>query len=354
MLAAVLYGKEELRVEPVAIPRLGPSDVLVRVNVALTCGTDVKVFRRGYHARMIVPPAVLGHELAGDVVEVGSEVKSFRVGQRVVAANSAPCERCYFCARNQENLCEDLLFNNGAYAEYIRIPGPIVRRNMYEIPSHVSYQDAALIEPLACVLRGLEETQVQSGDTVAVIGLGPIGLMFVRLAKTVGARVIAVGRRKTQLERAERMGAAELISTETTADAVEAVKRLTYRGRGADVAIEAVGQAETWGWAIRMARSGGMVNLFGGCPTGSEISLDTALLHYSEITLKSSFHHTPAHIRKALEVIARGDIRAKDFVTGEAPLKDILEVLRQLMSHNGHMKVAILPWVATGILACPF
>ena len=129
MLAAVLYGREELRVEPVAIPQIEPADVLVKVNVALTCGTDLKVFRRGYHARMIVPPAVLGHELAGDVVQAGSQVKNFRVGQRVVAANSAPCDNCYFCLRGQENLCENLLFNNGAYAEYIRIPGQIVRKN---------------------------------------------------------------------------------------------------------------------------------------------------------------------------------------------------------------------------------
>ncbi|HZS52249.1 MAG TPA: zinc-binding dehydrogenase [Bryobacterales bacterium] len=343
MMAAVLYGKEELRVEPVEIPTLGASDVLVKVNVALTCGTDLKVFRRGYHARMIVPPAVLGHELAGDIVEVGSQVKNFQVGQRVVAANSAPCENCYFCARRQENLCEDLLFNNGAYAEYIRIPGPIVRRNMYEIPPHVGYQDAALIEPLACVMRGLDETHLRPGDTVVVIGLGPIGLMFVRLAKTLDARVIAIGRRKTQLDRAASMGADELISTESVANVVEAVTRLTYRGRGADAAIEAVGQPETWQWAIRMVRSGGTVNLFGGCPTGSEVSLDTALLHYSEITLKSSFHHTPSHIRRALDVISQGQIRAADFVTGEAPLSDILGVLRHMMNRNGHLKTAIVP-----------
>jgi len=234
MMAAVLYGKEELRVEPVEIPTLGASDVLVKVNVALTCGTDLKVFRRGYHARMIVPPAVLGHELAGDIVEVGSQVKNFQVGQRVVAANSAPCENCYFCARRQENLCEDLLFNNGAYAEYIRIPGPIVRRNMYEIPPHVGYQDAALIEPLACVMRGLDETHLRPGDTVVVIGLGPIGLMFVRLAKTLDARVIAIGRRKTQLDRAASMGADELISTESVANVVEAVTRLVPGVMGND------------------------------------------------------------------------------------------------------------------------
>src|SRR5580704_3952222 len=186
MNAAVLYGKEDVRLESVAVPSIGPGELLVRVRTALTCGTDVKVFQRGYHARMIVPPAVFGHELAGDVVAVGKDVTRFALGQRVVSANSAPCEACYFCQRGQQNLCEDLLFNNGAYAEYIRIPGRIVERNTYEIPPHVSYQDAALVEPLACVVRGLEETGIRPGDTLAVMGLGPIGTMFVRLGKVFG------------------------------------------------------------------------------------------------------------------------------------------------------------------------
>src|SRR3984893_3771750 len=194
MMAAVLYGKEHLQVEPVAVPYIEKGDILVRVKVALTCGTDVKVFRRGYHARMIVPPAVFGHELAGDVVAVGADVTRFSIGQRVVAANSAPCEECFFCRRGLQNLCEDLLFNNGAYAEYIRIPARIVKHNTYLIPAHVSYHDAALVEPLACVVRGFEETSPKPGDTVAVIGLGPIGLMFGKLAKLSGCVVIRGGR----------------------------------------------------------------------------------------------------------------------------------------------------------------
>lgn len=342
MMAAVLYGREHLEVEPVDVPKIDKGDVLVRVRAALTCGTDVKVFRRGYHARMIVPPALFGHELAGDIVAVGDDVKGFRIGQRVVAANSAPCLECYYCKRGLENLCEDLLFNNGAYAEYIRIPARIVKRNMYEIPAHVSYQDAALIEPLACVMRGLEETHVRPGDHIAVIGLGPIGLMFVRLAKIYGARVIAIGRRPTQLERAARMGAEELLNTSTEADIVQAVKDLT-KGRGVDIAIEAVGKPSTWQMAVSMLRRGGTVNFFGGCPNDSHVALDTSLLHYSEITCKASFHHTPMHIRKGLETVTRGDITARDFVNREEPLTNLLEVMRHLMSHNGHMKTAIIP-----------
>lgn len=343
MMAAMLYGKEELRIEPVPVPTAGPNDILVRVRVALTCGTDLKVFRRGYHARMIQPPAVLGHELAGDIVAVGSEVENFQIGQRVVAANSAPCRQCYPCTRDQQNLCENLLFNNGAYAEYVRIPGPIVACNTHEIADGVAYRDAAMVEPLACVMRGMEETGIREGDTVAVIGLGPIGLMFVRLAHLSGARVIAIGRRRTQLDRAEGMGADELVTAADGADWVAQVRGLTDARRGADAVIEAVGTPDTWQAAMGMARGGGTVNFFGGCPGNSEVSIDTSLIHYSEITLKSSFHHTPRHIRQALDIIRRRDLRSDDFVINEAPLSDLLSVFRDMMSHNGHLKTAILP-----------
>jgi L-iditol 2-dehydrogenase len=342
MMAAVLYGKEDLRIEAVPVPDVERGDVLVRVKTALTCGTDVKVFRRGYHARMIVPPALFGHELAGDIVAAGKDVRGFHPGQRVVAANSAPCGECYYCRRDNENLCEDLLFNNGAYAEYIRIPSRIVERNLYEIPAHVSYQDAALIEPLACVLRGLDETSIRRGDTVAVIGLGPIGMMFVRLAKVYGARVIAIGRRKSQLDRAARMGADETLTSVDGVDIVKQVRSLTG-GRGVDVAIEAVGIPEVWETALRLLRRGGTVNFFGGCPNDSGITLDTSLMHYSEITCTASFHHTPRHIRQALEIISRGDITSADFVNNVEPLANLLQVLQHLMSHNGHMKTAIVP-----------
>jgi L-iditol 2-dehydrogenase len=342
MLAAVLYGKEHLEIESVAVPELGPGDLLVRVRTALTCGTDVKVFRRGYHARMIVPPALFGHELAGDIVQVGDKVTQFKPGQRVVAANSAPCFNCFYCRRGLENLCEDLLFNNGAYAEFIRIPSRIVERNTYEIPDHVSYQEAALVEPLACVLRGLEETGVMPGDSVAVMGLGPIGSMFVRLAKIYGARVIAIGRRQQQLDRAQEMGADEGIIAADGVDIVPTVKSLT-QGRGVDVAIEAVGHPAAWQTAVRMLRRGGTVNFFGGCPTDTKVNLDTNLLHYSELTCKASFHHTPKHIQKALELVTSGDIVANDFINRTEPLANLLEVMRHLMSHNGHMKTAIIP-----------
>ena len=341
-MAAVLYGREDVRVEHVCVPAIGAGDVLVRVRAALTCGTDVKVFRRGYHAKMIVPPALFGHELAGDIVAVGDEVEGFRPGQRVVAANSAPCMRCFYCQRGQQSLCEDLLFNNGAYAEYIRIPSRIVKYNLYHIPDHIDYKDAALIEPLACVVKGLDDTGVNPGDNVVIIGQGPIGMMFTRLARVYGANVIAVARRSERLDMAARMGAHEGVLNGGGHDAVARVKELTG-GYGADVVIEAVGKPETWELAVHMLRRGGTVNFFGGCPADTRVSLDTGLLHYSELKCIASFHHTPAIIRKSLEIVARGEISAKDFVKQEEPLTQLNSVLRHLMSHNGHMKTAIIP-----------
>jgi L-iditol 2-dehydrogenase len=342
MMAAVLYGKEQVRVENVSVPEIGKSDVLVRVRAALTCGTDVKVFRRGYHAKMITPPALFGHELAGDVVAVGEHVEGFHPGQRVVAANSAPCLNCFYCKKGLENLCEDLLFNNGAYAEYIRIPARIVQRNMHVIPNNLSYQDAALIEPLACVLKGVEDVHIRPGDNVVVIGQGPIGLMFVRMAKVYGARVIALGRRTSQLEKALRIGAHDALLNTDNIDVIRQVKDLT-EGYGADIVIEAVGKPETWELAVKLLRRAGTVNFFGGCPSDTRVNLETHVLHYSEIKCIASFHHTPYLIRKALDVVARGDINSREFVNREEPLANLLEVFRHLMSHNGHMKTAIIP-----------
>jgi len=333
MMAAVLRGKEHVEIEQVPMPELSPGDLLVRVRAALTCGTDVKVFRRGYHAKMIVPPALFGHEFAGDVV-AGDRF----LGKRVVAANSAPCGRCRYCLRDKPNLCDDLLFNNGAYAEYIRVPARIAEKNTHEIPAGIEYRDAALTEPLACVLKGLEDTGATPGDTVTVIGLGPIGMMFVILAKLRGARVIAVGRREEQVARAKLLGAADGV----LGDPVAGVLSLTA-GQGSDIVIEAVGKPETWDASVRMLRRGGTVNFFGGPPSGTTVALDTNLLHYSELTCKASFHHTPDHIRRAFEIICQGHINANQFVSQEATLCDLPAILAKLAAQNGALKTAILP-----------
>jgi len=344
MMAAVLYGREDLKIEKVAIPAVGAEDILVRVKVALTCGTDFKVWKQGYHVRMITPPALFGHELAGVVEEAGEAVRHrFQPGMRVVAANSAPCNECFFCLKDRANLCEDLVFNNGAYAEYNLIPGRILRENVMEIPRHLSFVDAALVEPLACVLRGIEETGVQAGDTVVVIGCGPIGLKFMRILSGRGIRVIAVGKRSSQMKAAEQVGAAAAIDCSKTENAIAAVRQLTHRRLGADAVIEAVGTPTTWQWAIQMVRCGGTVNLFGGCPRGTKVEFESSALHYSEITIKSSFHHTPRFIREALDAISRGEVSARDFVTGEIRLTELPDLFQHMKNRNGQLKVAVMP-----------
>src|SRR5579884_285358 len=222
MTAAVLHGREDVRIEQVPFPNAARGELIVSVGAALTCGTDLKVFRRGYHARMIVPPALFGHELAGTVVQAGEGVVDFAPGDRVVALNSAPCGNCYFCQRGQENLCDDLLFNNGAYAEYIRVPARIVEKNTLHIPEGVPFEHAALTEPLACVVRGLEETNPQPGDSIAVIGAGPIGLMFMHAAQLAGLQVIAVVKRDEQVEAAKVFGAEEVVQITAVEDVVAA------------------------------------------------------------------------------------------------------------------------------------
>ncbi len=343
MTAAVLYGKEDVKIERVPIPRVSDGEVLIKVQVALTCGTDLKVYQRGYHARMIVPPALFGHELAGVIEEVGPGVKGFKRGQRVVALNSAPCGMCFYCSKHQENMCEDLLFNNGAYAEYIKVPRRIVEANMLAIPADVSYEEAAMVEPLACVLRGLHETKVEIGDTVAVIGGGPIGLMFMQAAKLTGCNVIAVVKRDAQVAAARRIGSHDVVQITQVKDPVESVRLLTPDKRGADVVIEAVGRPTAWEWAIDMVRKGGTVNFFGGCANGTKVQLDTQRLHYSEITLKATFHHTPESVRKAFALISERKIKGTDYITGEAPLSRLQAVLHHMLNRNGDIKTAIIP-----------
>ena len=321
MTAAVLYGREDVRIEQVPMPLAGPGELVVRVGAALTCGTDLKVFRRGYHARMIQPPALFGHELAGVVVDAGEGVTNFAVGDRVVALNSAPCGVCYFCKRDQENLCEDLLFNNGAYAEFIRIPARIVAKNTLLVPEEVSLEHAALTEPLACALHGFEDSSPRAGDIVAIIGGGPLGLMILHVAALAGCEIIAVVKRDAQAEAARALGAAHVVQISSSEDVVAAVRALTPNGRGVDVAIEAVALPETWEQAVAMVRNGGLVNFFGGPASGTKVSLDTNRLHYSDLTLKATFHHTPAICRRAFALIASGRFQADRFITGHAPLR---------------------------------
>ncbi len=340
MTAAVLHGKEDLRLERVPLPHAGPGELLVRVGAALTCGTDLKVYRRGYHAMMLTPPIPFGHELAGLVAETGAGVTGFHTGDRVVPLNSAPCDACFFCLHGQQNLCENLLFNNGAYAEFIKIPARIVEKNTLPIPAGVPFEHAALTEPLACVIRGLEESGAQPGDTMVVIGAGPIGLMFMHAAQLSGVDVIAVVKRQDQIAAAKVFGAAQVVHLAEVDDAVAAARALTPAGRGADIVIEAVATPLTWEWAVNIVRKGGVVNFFGGPPSGTVVQLDTNRLHYGDITLKASFHHTPGACRRAFELITSGRFKCAQYITSRVGLDAVPAVFAAMMTRAGSAQVA--------------
>jgi L-iditol 2-dehydrogenase len=352
MRAAVLRGQEDLRIEDVPVPTAAPGELVLRVGAALTCGTDLKVYRRGYHAKMLTLDRLFGHEVAGTIVQVGDSVTAFSVGDRVLPLNSAPCDACFFCRNNQQNLCDDLLFNNGAYAEFIRIPARIVQKNTLRIPDAIPFEHAALTEPLACVIRGIEESNAVSGQTAIVLGAGPIGLLFIHAASILGLHVIAVVKRKDQVATARHFGAEQVLRISDVPDPVAAARALTPEGRGADIVFEAVATPEAWQWAVQMARKGGLVNLFGGPPRGTTVSLDTNLIHYSDLTLKASFHHTPATVRRALDLITSGRFRAQDFLTGTATIEDLPNVFRRMVTRPAdgiapEIKTVIFPSVAS-------
>jgi L-iditol 2-dehydrogenase len=343
MRAAILHGREDIRIEQVPIPKAALGELVVQVGAALTCGTDLKVFRRGYHARMIVPPALFGHEQAGTVVEAGDGVTDFAPGDRVVALNSAPCGQCYYCLRGQENLCDDLLFNNGAYAEFIKIPSRIVAKNTLQIPVNVPLEHAALTEPLACAVHGFEDSNPRKGDIIAVIGGGPLGLMILHVAALAGYETVAIVKHDGQVEAARQLGAAHIVQTSSIRKAIKDTRALTPNERGVDIAIEAVGLPEAWQEAVELVRKGGTVNFFGGCAANTHVNLDTNRVHYSDITLRATFHHTPAMCRKALALIAGGEFQAGAFITGRARLYELNRVFEKLMNRSNEIKTAIVP-----------
>lgn len=343
MKAAVFHRPNELRIEDVESPRAGPGEIVVRTVTALTCGTDLKLYRRGHS--LAKPPIILGHEFAGLVEELGIGVQGFNRGDRVVSVNSAPCNSCFFCLRGQQNLCERLeeaiigFTWPGAYAELVRIPANIVSQNTYIIPGRLSFQQAAALEPTSCVIHGSNLAELSAEESVAIIGSGPIGLLHLQVAKARGAKqVYVIGRSERKLDIAKKLGATVAINA-AREDQVNAVKKLTD-GRGVDVAIEAVGVPEAWEKAILMTRKGGRVLFFGGCAKGTTASIDTHSTHYGELTLKGSFHHTPEAVKQALRLISEGAVQVDPLITAQMSLSEVTRAL-QSMEAGKEAKVAL-------------
>jgi L-iditol 2-dehydrogenase len=342
MLAALLYGQEDLRLENVASPTPDVGEVVIKVGTATTCGTDLKVWRRGGHARMLRPPTLFGHEAVGEIVAIGEGVAGWNLGDRVVANNSAPCMTCFFCNRREYSLCPNLLFNNGTFAEYLKIPAPIVQHNMLLVPADLPDALASMTEPLACVLHGIARSGVRPGDRVVVMGDGAIGLMFVGvLANQSGAEVFLFGGNDGRLEIGEKLGASRSFNYHQLSNVPEQVRELT-EGWGADVAIEVTGVPAVWESAIACSRPGATVILFGGCPRDTTLTISTEQLHYNELTLKGIFHNTPAYVRDALSLLASRAVPLELLISDYRPLKDLEQVFQD-MKNRKVIKVAIEP-----------
>jgi L-iditol 2-dehydrogenase len=314
--ALVFHGPGDVRLEEV--PRPEPceaGDVLVEVEVALTDGTDAKAFARGHPVLLGPAPSPFGHEFCG--VDVAS-------GQRVVAANSAPCGSCDPCTRGQETLCESLLpLLNGAYAEYLLVPARIAKANLLRVPRIMPSEVAALLEPLACCLHGVERAEIRAGDRVAVLGLGAIGLMLCACVGDAGGRPIGVG------GRSERRALAPAFGAEMG------------DGRGADVVIEAAGTEEAWLAALDLVRPGGTVLAFGGLPATARVPVNAYRIHYEEVTLRGAFHHAPRHVRAALAFLASGAFPFERLITHRVGLDGVAGLLAD--PPRDYLKAAVIP-----------
>ncbi|MDR7483117.1 MAG: alcohol dehydrogenase catalytic domain-containing protein [Armatimonadota bacterium] len=336
---AILRGPRTLDLAEVPPPAPGPGEVVVRVRAALTCGTDLKTFRRG-HPRLPFGP--FGHEAAGDVETVGAGVRHVAPGQAVVFTPTAPCGACAACGRGRENLCAHLFdaIALGAYADAIRLPARVAARHLFPKPDGLDYAEAACLEPLACVVHGWRRLGATRG-AVAVVGLGPIGLLFVQLAAGQGLEVVAVGRRPEGLARARACGAAHTVDAAAVAD-VGAALRALGRPDGPEAVIEATGAQVVWEAAPGWAAPGGRVLLFGGLAGGSRPAFDAARLHYSEVDLISAFHYTTADVHEALGLLAARAIRPGLLIAGARPLSRVREIFDDLDRGAG-VKYAVIP-----------
>ena len=343
MKAVLFYGPQNIKYEETEIPTLKEGEILVKIDSALTCGTDVKTYKRGHPVLIKKIPSGFGHEFAGTVEKIAEGVNNVKVGNRVVCANSAPCGECFYCKRGEFNLCENLDLLNGAYAEYIVVPERIVKKNTLLVPDDLPLYKAAFCEPLANVVHGVARTDIKAGQTVGIIGIGPIGLMFARVAKLKGAKVIAAGRNPVKLKLAEEFAHAdEIIDLKKYPNPEKIFKEFSEEGKGLDVMVECVGLPEIWERAFSCVRPGGTVHFFGGCKSGSTVTFDTTRMHYGDIKLMSVFHHTPHFFREARDIISSGLIDVDKLITDTLPLEKVEYAMQQHIAGNA-IKFLIKP-----------
>jgi L-iditol 2-dehydrogenase len=321
MRAVIYHGPRDIRLEERPVPDPGPGEIVVKVGAALTCGTDFKAYRQGHRVLLGDYPSPFGHELAGTVSALGQGVKNVKEGDRVVVANSAPMDDCFWCTHGQNHLCPKLKLHNGAYAEYDRVPAHIVRQNLHPLAAAVPFEVGALAEPFSTTIHAAQVLDVRAGELALVIGAGPMSLMLIHALTARGARVAVLGRSKTHLETAKAAGAEAVFSSDD-GDASERV-RAWAAGRGPDHVFEAVGKPETHLQALALVRDGGKVCLFGGCAHGATIPLDLHRVHYKQLSLHGVFHHTPVHFREAVRLLSEGKVKTGLIIRGELKLEDV-------------------------------
>jgi L-iditol 2-dehydrogenase len=321
MQALVLEEPGLLSLRDTAVPTPGPGEILIKVMAATTCGTDLKAFLRGHP--QIPMPGVFGHEYSG-VVEAVGDGAPFEVGDPVMGVHSAPCRHCFWCRKNQENLCETIMATKvlGSYADYLLIPARIAKLNVFHKPKELSFEMASLLEPLSCVAQGIELLNVQADDRVLIIGPGSIGLMFVAALRLLGVEnVTLAGRNRPRLEVGERLGAMPALMDDVTGSF--------------DLVIECTGSVPIWEKSVDYARRGGTVMLFGGCPSGTHASFDTKRIHYDQITLISPFHFGTNAVRTARVWLIDHRMDLSPLISGERSLEEGEQVFQDLKTGKG-------------------
>jgi len=342
MRAGYLTAPGEVELRDVAVPVPERGGLVVRVRVALTDGTDLKAYRRG-HPQMPMPTR-FGHEFSGDVAAVGDGVSSFAPGDAIMCVHSAPDGTCYWCKRGEEELCERVMESKilGAYAQYIAVPAHIVARNAFHKPAGLSYEAAAFLEPVSCVVHSLTALGPRPGDTIVVVGDGGFGMLHALVALAMGTRPILVGRRNERLALAQSLGVNVVVNARE-ADVAATILARTG-GRGADAVVESTGAPDVWEGAPALVRRGGTVVLFGGLPGGTRVSFDASRLHYDEVKLVSPFHFTPRAVARAHELLAAHALDVEPLVSERFALDRLVDAFRELDAGAGlNLKFAIAP-----------
>ena len=378
MLANIIIKPGTIELRDIKTPKPSYGEILVKIKASLTCGTDLKAFRRGHP--MIPMPGVFGHEFSGVVAEVGKGVKGFKEGDEIMAVHTAPCLKCIYCKKRLYNLCDKIMDTKalGAFAEYILLTEYIVKQNVLYKPKNLSFEEAAFLEPLSCVVHSMKSVDIKRGDNVLVIGAGPIGLLHLLLLKEKGATVTIIDKHTKKLKIAKNLGADFILRTDTTyspsptpfpsreennegknpsplvGEPARQIRSDGGRGEGFfqmnkftdgigfDYLFECTGRPEVWQASVNYVRRGGTVILFGGCKSGTKVTYDTGKLHYDEITLKGVFHFTPSDVKKAYKLLCKGRIGISRLISGSYPLNQLQKAFDKLARGVG-IKYAIIP-----------